>query len=134
MELRADLGPTANGAETPSGERARAPRRVAEEHESDDPGRNAWPLLAAQLFVLGWSVLRLRLVAVTGMDLDACLALVVTVGVSLWLAATWIRSRPYVHDSRGGAGPKPVRRHEAEPRSARGNGPGRLWVVDQRGV
>jgi hypothetical protein len=45
-------------------------------------------LLAAQFFVLGWSVLRLHLVASQGIDLDGGLALIVCLGVSVWIVVT----------------------------------------------
>lgn len=63
-------------------------RRLDRERESGSLGLS---LFVTQILVLGWSVLRLRVGAAAGLDLDEGLAVVVALAVTAWIAATLSR-------------------------------------------
>ncbi|MGA2448461.1 MAG: hypothetical protein ABTD50_07295 [Polyangiaceae bacterium] len=96
---------TVNRAETSDSRAALAGEIASRDH----PSRDASMLMAAQLFVLVWSLLRLRLVATKGVDLDGGLAFVLSLSMPPWLAATWARSRPDGHETGSRPGPKRIR-------------------------
>jgi hypothetical protein len=67
-----------------SGSEAASPQR-----ESDDALRSAQSL--TKLFLVGWSLLRVDMCSVRGLDLEGCAALVVLVAMVRSLVNAWSR-------------------------------------------
>ena len=67
-----------------SGSEAASPQR-----ESDDALRSAQSL--TKLFLVGWSLVRVGVCAVKGLDLEGCAALVIVIAVTSSLVNTWSR-------------------------------------------
>lgn len=58
-------------------------------HEADDAFRGALSL--TKLFLVGWSLARVSVCSVRGLDIEGCTALVVVVAVASSLVNTWSR-------------------------------------------
>jgi hypothetical protein len=69
--------------------RASEPRAALPPPESDDALRGAQSL--TKLFLVGWSLVRVGVCAVKGLDLEGCAALVIVVAVVSSLVNTWSR-------------------------------------------